>query len=59
MTQAKKARFSGKTQLATKYIVSGADINGNRATDVKRRDRSGLHSNPKGKVLGFISWMNF
>ena len=29
--------FSGKTQLTTKYIVSGADINGNRATDVKRR----------------------
>jgi hypothetical protein len=37
MTDQKKARFSGKTQLTTKYIVSGADINGNRATGVKRR----------------------
>jgi hypothetical protein len=37
MTMTKKATFSGKTQLAGKYIVSGADINGNRATDVKRR----------------------
>jgi hypothetical protein len=52
MTCDKKAIFSGKTQLVAKYIVSGADINGNRATGVKRRDRSGLHSSPKGKVLG-------
>jgi len=42
MTTAKKATFSGKTQITGKYIVSGADINGNRARDVKRRDRSGL-----------------
>jgi hypothetical protein len=37
MTVTKKARFSGKTQLVAKYIVSGADIDGNRAIDVKRR----------------------
>ena len=38
----KKATFSGKTQLAGKYIVSGADIDGNRAIDVKRRVWSAL-----------------
>jgi len=42
MTMTKKATFSGKTQLVAKYIVSGADGCGNRAIDIKRRDRSGL-----------------
>jgi hypothetical protein len=46
MTNQKKATFSGKTQLAGKYDVSGADINGNRALDVKRRVRLALPQRP-------------
>ena len=38
-------------------MVSGADIDGNRAIDVKRRVWLALPQYPKGKVLGFISWV--
>jgi len=37
MTTLKKATFSGKTQLAAKYMVSSVDGSNNRVADIKRR----------------------
>jgi hypothetical protein len=45
MTNLKKAIFLVKYITGAKYNVSGADVYGNRAIDVKRRERLALPHN--------------